>query len=65
MNWEWRDYMAGRPQTDLGVDAATLIAEERSSREREIESRVRLALYGAGEDAGDEEALQREEDDDR
>lgn len=65
MSWEWREHMAGRPQTDLGVDAAALIAEERSSRDREIESRVRLALYGAGEDAGDEEALEGEEDDDR
>lgn len=57
--------MARRLETDIGVDAATLIAEERSSRDREPESRVRLALYGAGEDAGDEEALEGEEDDDR
>ena len=63
--WEWRESMARRPETDIRLDAATLIAEERLGREGEIESRVRLALYGAGEDAGDEEALQREEDDDR
>ena len=30
--------MAGRPETDLGVDAATLIAEERSRRAQEIGS---------------------------
>ena len=33
--WEWREHMAGRPETDLGVEAAALIAEERSQRSRE------------------------------
>lgn len=36
--WEWRERMARRPETDLGVDAAALIAEERSSRAIEIGS---------------------------
>ena len=36
--WEWREHMARRPETDIGVDAATLIAEERLSRDREIGS---------------------------
>ncbi|MDE0376482.1 MAG: toxin-antitoxin system HicB family antitoxin [bacterium] len=36
--WEWRGHMARRPETDLGVDTATLIAEERLSRDREIGS---------------------------
>ena len=63
--WEWREHMARPPETNIGVDAATLIAEERLSRDKEIESRARLALYGAGEDAGDEETLESEEDDDR
>ena len=29
--WEWREHIAQRPETDLGVDAATLIAEERNA----------------------------------
>ena len=28
--------VARRPETDIGVDAATLIAEERSHRDREL-----------------------------
>ena len=28
--WEWREHLAQRPKTDLGVEAATLLAEERS-----------------------------------
>ena len=36
--WEWREHMGRRPETDLGVDAATLIAEERSRRAKEIGS---------------------------
>ena len=36
--WEWRDHMARRPETDIGTDAATLIAEERLRRDREIGS---------------------------
>ena len=31
--WEWKDHLAKRPETDLGVDAATLLAEERSFRD--------------------------------
>ena len=34
--WEWRERMAQLPKTDLGVDAATLLAEERSLRDLEI-----------------------------
>ena len=37
--WEWRAHLARRPETDIGVDAATLIAEERLRRDREIGSR--------------------------
>ena len=37
--WEWREHMAQRPATDIGVDAATLIAEERLRRDRELISR--------------------------
>jgi plasmid stability protein len=37
--WEWREHLARRPETDIGVDAATLIAEERLRRDREIGSR--------------------------
>ena len=32
---EWRKHLAQRPRTDLGVDAATLLAEERSLRDAE------------------------------
>ncbi len=31
--WEWRRLLAQRPETDLGVDAATLLAEERALRD--------------------------------
>ncbi len=37
--WEWRKRWAQRPETDLGVDAATLIAEARALRDRELGSR--------------------------
>ena len=37
--WEWRKRWAQRPETDLGVDAATLIAEARARRDRELGSR--------------------------
>ena len=37
--WEWRERLARRPETDLGVDAATLVAEARAVRERELGSR--------------------------
>ena len=34
--WEWRERLAQRSVTDLGVDAAALLAEERSLRGVEI-----------------------------
>ena len=34
--WDWRKRLAQRPKTDLGVEAATLLAEERSLRDKEI-----------------------------
>ena len=34
---DWQKRFAEHPKTDLGVDAATLIAEERALRELEIE----------------------------
>lgn len=34
---EWRERLAQRPTTDLGVDAASLIAEERAARDAEAE----------------------------
>ena len=30
--WEWQEHLAQRPKTDLGVEAAALLAEERSLR---------------------------------
>ena len=33
--WEWRKRLAQRPQTDLGMEAAELLWEERSLRDRE------------------------------
>ena len=36
--WEWRKRLAERPETELGVDAATLIAEARGFRDRELGS---------------------------
>ena len=36
--WEWRAHMARRPETDIGVDAAALIAEERLRRDSVIGS---------------------------
>ena len=35
-SWEWRERLASRPTTDLGIDAASLIAEERDLREAEL-----------------------------
>ncbi len=32
--WEWRKHLAERPATDLGVEAATLIMEERKRRDK-------------------------------
>ena len=37
--WESRKRLAGRSETELGVDAATLIAEARELRDRELGSR--------------------------
>ncbi len=34
--WEWRKHLAQRPETDLGVDVAALITEERARRDSEI-----------------------------
>ena len=33
--WEWRKRLAQLPKTDLGVEAAALLAEERSLRDLE------------------------------
>lgn len=33
---EWRERLARRPPIDLGIDAATLIAEERRRRDQEL-----------------------------
>ena len=33
--WEWRKRWEQRPPTDLGIDAATLLAEERAARGQE------------------------------
>ena len=32
--WEWKRRLAERPATDLGVEAATLVAEARAHRDR-------------------------------
>ena len=37
--WEWRNRLAKRSETELGVEAATLIAEARELRDRELGSR--------------------------
>ena len=34
--WEWRKRLDLRPETDLGVDAATILEEERTLRDGEI-----------------------------
>ena len=34
--WEWRKRLDLRPETDLGVEAATLLEEERTRRDGEI-----------------------------
>ena len=34
--WEWRKRLAQHPTTDLGVEAAALLQEERSRRDMEI-----------------------------
>jgi len=33
---EWQEHLARQPKTDLGIDAATLIAEERRRRDAEL-----------------------------
>ena len=33
--WEWQAHLAQRPKTDLGVEAATLLAEERAQYDTE------------------------------
>ncbi len=33
---EWQEHLARQPTTDLGIDAATLIAEERRRRDLEL-----------------------------
>lgn len=35
--WEWTQRLANRPKTDLGTDAATLLAEARRERDTELE----------------------------
>lgn len=35
--WGWRKRLAQRPETDLGVDATTILKEERTRREGGIE----------------------------
>ena len=35
--WEWQKRLTQRPETDIGVDAAALLEEERSRRDSEIE----------------------------
>ncbi|MDE0634112.1 MAG: hypothetical protein OXH73_21585 [Caldilineaceae bacterium] len=34
--WEWRKRLDQRPKTDLGIDAAALLKEERSRHDNEI-----------------------------
>ena len=34
--WEWRTRLAQHPKTDLGVEAAVLLQEERANRDMEI-----------------------------
>lgn len=35
--WEWNQRLADRPETDLGIDAAALLAEVRRQRDSELE----------------------------
>ena len=35
--WEWRKRLAQRPQTDLGMEAAELLWEERSLRDQDTD----------------------------
>ena len=34
--WEWQTRLAQHPKTDLGVEAAVLLQEERANRDMEI-----------------------------
>lgn len=34
--WEWREHLARGPTTELGADAATLLADERRLRDAEL-----------------------------
>ena len=52
----WREHVARRPETDLGVDAATLIAQEGSHRAGEIGSRHPLGHDSRGDRIGVGEA---------
>ena len=38
---EWRERLASRPKTDLGVSASALLIEERARRDAELEERTR------------------------
>ena len=35
-SWEWRKRLARRPETDLGIDAASPLSEARALRNREL-----------------------------
>ncbi len=37
VRWEWRKRLAQRPETDLGGDAAALLADARALRDAETE----------------------------
>lgn len=52
---EWRERLARRPETDLGVDAATLVREERSRRAEELWSRHSCDHVTEGDRMGDGE----------
>ena len=39
--WEWRKRLAGRAETDLGVTASELLAEERNSSGRGLSEPLR------------------------
>ena len=43
--WEWQEHLAHRPKTDLGVEAATLLVEERSTRSMETGNRSPLRPF--------------------
>ena len=43
---EWQQHLARQPTTDLGIDAATLIAEERKRRDLELGGPERSSTPG-------------------